>query len=382
MGAAEFIGVHSTKAVPAGAGKPAQRKLYWFVWRNEDAGQYYAQQLNPAFQGVGTPRALPANLFERAFSYEPTLLVMPISKLLPTDVEEKAARPQPGSAGQKQAPEPKAAAPKAPGPKASQPISKNEPEPSSASKRAVPKAPAQPLRAAAEDGERVPQPAHTDTKDILRSVLSNMNEEEQAAVYPRSGQKITVATFTPSPSQPGKPTAAPVPPAEPAPEPASHWEKDTPVALDDVLAPKQHKPLAGKGISAAERLDLNLRQDFERCMNQLRAGKKRDAVAQLERLLGTTEGIIPAHKHAFTEFGRDLRKSNMYMLAEQFFFKALELAPDDANAHFNLAKSYIKMNKYEDANRLLEKALAMDPQLNCAKELLKEVRPRMAKIRL
>lgn len=152
------------------------------------------------------------------------------------------------------------------------------------------------------------------------------------------------------------------------------------------IAPRQDKPdepfvMAAPPQDGAyiipEELDKALRAEFAMGIMRLRRGSKDSAVAEFRRLSKVTDGIVPAHKHMFTDFGKDLRRCKLFELALLFYTRAMELSPQDSHAYFNIARVYHEMGKYQDACDALRKSIELDPDLKCARKLLEETRVRM-----
>lgn len=126
--------------------------------------------------------------------------------------------------------------------------------------------------------------------------------------------------------------------------------------------------------SAPEELDRSLRAEFAMNIMRLRRGDKDDAVREFQRMVGTSDGIVPAHKHMFTDFGVDLRKSRLNDLALSSFQRALQLSPNDSHALFNVARALYELGQYDEANQYLDRALAAEPNLDCARRLKEKIR--------
>lgn len=92
-------------------------------------------------------------------------------------------------------------------------------------------------------------------------------------------------------------------------------------------------------------------------------------------MVGVSEGIVVAHKHMFTDFGMDLRKSQLNDLALTSFRRALELSPDDSHALFNVGRALYELGKYREADEYLDRALNLEPDLACARRLKKKFAP-------
>lgn len=126
-----------------------------------------------------------------------------------------------------------------------------------------------------------------------------------------------------------------------------------------------------------EELDKAIRAEFALSLMRFRRGNKEGALEDFERLLAVEEGIVPAHKHMFTDFGIDLRKSKLYTLASRFFQRAVTLSPNDGHALFNLARIYYEMGNYDKTAQYLDSALTKEPGLKCAQRLKTYMRDRV-----
>lgn len=134
---------------------------------------------------------------------------------------------------------------------------------------------------------------------------------------------------------------------------------------------------ASTALSGPEELDRSLRAEFAMNVMRFRRGDRTGAVRAFRRMVGVADGIVAAHKHMFTDFGVDLRKSHLNELALSSFRRALELSPDDSHALFNVARALYELGKYREAREHLDKALKLDPDLSCARRLQEEIRARV-----
>lgn len=125
-----------------------------------------------------------------------------------------------------------------------------------------------------------------------------------------------------------------------------------------------------RSIESAAALDRDLREEFSTALAKLQRGDKASAVNALERLAGRREGIVPAHKHMFTDFAVNLRKSRMHAVAFKFYQRALELSPEDSNAYFNMARIMFDLGDYEGTEKHLQQALNLDVDFIEAKRFL------------
>lgn len=126
-------------------------------------------------------------------------------------------------------------------------------------------------------------------------------------------------------------------------------------------------------LSPAEQMDKDLRAEFAQSIMRYRKGNKKSALETFQRLCALKEGIVPAHKHMFTDFAVDLRKSKLYDLALLHFTKAVELSPEDSHANFNIARILFEMGRKERATEYLEKALSLEPDMKYALILKKRL---------
>lgn len=125
---------------------------------------------------------------------------------------------------------------------------------------------------------------------------------------------------------------------------------------------------------APEELDKSIRAEFALSLMRFKRGNKEGALQDFERLLAVEDGIVPAHKHMFTDFGIDLRKSKLYTLASRCFRRAVSLSPDDGHALFNLARICYEMGNFDKAVQYLDAALDKEPDLKCALRLKMHMR--------
>lgn len=102
--------------------------------------------------------------------------------------------------------------------------------------------------------------------------------------------------------------------------------------------------------------------------DQRKFSQLRDMV---ERLLNTDEKLRETERHRFNDFGIDLRKQSRYDDSIRYYSKALEVNEDDENLHFNIARAYYGRRLFDDCRRHLERALALNPEMDEAKGFLR-----------
>ncbi|MEF2229853.1 MAG: tetratricopeptide repeat protein [Pseudodesulfovibrio sp.] len=91
----------------------------------------------------------------------------------------------------------------------------------------------------------------------------------------------------------------------------------------------------------------------------------------VDRLLNTDEEFREIERHRFNEFGIDLRKQSRYDDSIRYYSKALEVNENDENLHFNIARAYHGKQRFEDCRRHLERALAINPEMEEARGFLR-----------
>lgn len=112
----------------------------------------------------------------------------------------------------------------------------------------------------------------------------------------------------------------------------------------------------------AKQVETDLRANFNKAVRALnRPRDRKGAIAALEQLAGVRDGIVPVHKHMFRDFGVTLRKKSLPKLALICAKRALELAPRDDHAHFNLARILEILGMNDEADDHLRKAIELEP---------------------
>lgn len=122
-------------------------------------------------------------------------------------------------------------------------------------------------------------------------------------------------------------------------------------------APQQEK------VGAARQIEADLRDSFSKAMRALSRPRDRSAaMASLERIAEIKKGIVPEHKNMFRDFGVALRKKDLHRLAIACAARAVELAPADDHARFNLARLLGLAGRFDEADEQLKEALKLDPK--------------------
>lgn len=110
-----------------------------------------------------------------------------------------------------------------------------------------------------------------------------------------------------------------------------------------------------------KQVEMDLRNNFEKAMRALsRPRDRKGALAAISQITEITDGIVPAHKHMFRDFGVSLRKKSLPELALRCAQRTVELAPNDDHAHFNIARLLSAMGHYDEAEAHLNVAMRID----------------------
>ncbi|MGE9986234.1 tetratricopeptide repeat protein [Desulfovibrio sp. SGI.169] len=154
-------------------------------------------------------------------------------------------------------------------------------------------------------------------------------------------------------------SAAPAPAA-----PASRIPK-----VDDILLRRL------ENARRAKQTEVTLRENFRKALLRLKRPRERQAaIAALEQMATATENISPVHKHMFRDFGAKLRKTAMPDLALLFGRRALDLAPEDDHAHFNLARILCALGAYDEAAEHIRTAMRLDAREAIYPRMLAHIR--------
>jgi len=132
---------------------------------------------------------------------------------------------------------------------------------------------------------------------------------------------------------------------------------------------EQSAPEHGAEEQAA--VENHLRAHFGALLLKLRRGDDLPGTLQaLRDIAELEEGIVPAHKYMFTDFGINLRKGKLPEIALEHAKRVLALASGDSHAHFNIARIYHALGKLDEAEQHLQAALEFAPDLGCARDFL------------
>ncbi len=106
-----------------------------------------------------------------------------------------------------------------------------------------------------------------------------------------------------------------------------------------------------------------VREQFRKLMVRVRRpSAKVAALEDIKKLAELKEGIAPEHKHMFTDFSTEMRKKKEFKIALHLCARAIELAPNDDHAHFNIARIFIELKLYDKAREHILFALQLDSE--------------------
>ncbi|UQZ88410.1 hypothetical protein C4J81_03970 [Deltaproteobacteria bacterium Smac51] len=161
-------------------------------------------------------------------------------------------------------------------------------------------------------------------------------------------------------------------------EPEKFQKKATPkdLATEKAIATAEHH-VARKEYNSAEfeyskalKLDEeNVRANFGLGKLYVETGEIQKASEVFGNLAKQDNVLAPENKHFFNELGIELRSLELYDQAIEFYQKAFNLAEDDENLIFNIARATYEKGDVAQAHALLDKALEMNPEMDMAKKL-------------
>jgi tetratricopeptide (TPR) repeat protein len=207
----------------------------------------------------------------------------------------------------------------------------------------------------------VPDLSYLETLALQRSRLAPQPSGNAAQTPPTAGER--------SRPQPSGPAVAGAPATS-----AGGAYRIVGRAGTDAAAPAAHRAFDLEAARKARVLESRMRETFRQTLLRLKRPRERKAaMLALEQIARTTEGIVPAHKHMFRDFGVRLRQNFQPALALLFNRKAVELAPEDDHARFNLARILCALGQYDEAAAHIRAAMTMDGNEPLYKRLLAHI---------
>ena len=163
-------------------------------------------------------------------------------------------------------------------------------------------------------------------------------------------------------------------------EPDKYQERKSPtdLATEKAIATAE-RHVARKEFNSAEyEYSKVLKMDEENVRANFGLGKLYVCTGEVEKAatvfsnLAKQDNLLePTNKHFFNELGIELRCLKLYKQACEFYQKALELAPQDENLLFNIARSSWEGGDQQQAITFVDKALAINPNFEAAQKLKK-----------
>ena len=118
----------------------------------------------------------------------------------------------------------------------------------------------------------------------------------------------------------------------------------------------------------------NVRANFGLGKVYVATGETEKAADVFTKLANIEAVFEDRNKHIFNELGIELRRMEMYDQALGYYRKALSIAPDDENLYFNMARALFQKGDLVRADKVLAKALSLNPDLTEAQQLLERIR--------
>jgi tetratricopeptide (TPR) repeat protein len=118
----------------------------------------------------------------------------------------------------------------------------------------------------------------------------------------------------------------------------------------------------------------NVRANFGLGKVYVATGETDKAAAVFTKLAKIEAVFEDRNKHIFNELGIELRRMEMYDQALEYYRKALSIAPDDENLYFNIARALYQKGDFIRSEKVLAKALSLNPDLAEAQQLMERVR--------
>ncbi|EPR41448.1 Tetratricopeptide TPR_2 repeat-containing protein [Desulfovibrio sp. X2] len=112
----------------------------------------------------------------------------------------------------------------------------------------------------------------------------------------------------------------------------------------------------------------NVRANFGLGLTYMDRGEKNKANDIFERLVKLDAAFGSEHKHLFNDFGINLRKSQMYDQAVQYYRRAIELTQEDDHLWINIARAYYEKGDMKSCADHLRRALEMNPGSDDARQ--------------
>jgi len=124
----------------------------------------------------------------------------------------------------------------------------------------------------------------------------------------------------------------------------------------------------------ARNIDENsVRATFGLGFIHLERGDEARARHIFEQLVEMEAPFRSEHKHLFNDFGIALRKNNMFEEALRYYFRAVDLANDDENLFFNIARAYYEKGDYKNCIEHLALCLKLNRGVEEAQKFCRHI---------
>lgn len=140
--------------------------------------------------------------------------------------------------------------------------------------------------------------------------------------------------------------------------------------LPDLVQGATPSPMEEEAPPAPVDAEQSLRADFAMALLKIKQGRRDEGLALLDSIIRWQGTPFDGAAELFSEFGLNLRRLGITSLALFAHRRALSLAPNDERIHFNLARVYHDLKKYDIAREHLEKALELAPDFTTARQFL------------
>src|SRR5262249_45977496 len=109
-------------------------------------------------------------------------------------------------------------------------------------------------------------------------------------------------------------------------------------------------------------------------------GKRLSAVRDAVGYLRVATALRPRSPGAWLNLGFALKGGGQFAAAVEAYQRAIDVNPDYAMAHCNMAETLLFMGKVEEAERACRRALALQPKMHLAIRHLGKVHMRKGKV--
>ncbi len=113
----------------------------------------------------------------------------------------------------------------------------------------------------------------------------------------------------------------------------------------------------------------HVRATFGLGLTYLKRNELKSAEAVFKRIVALESAFEVRHKHLFNDFGIQLRKNGLFAQAIEYYARAVQLTGQDEHLFFNLARAAFESGRLREAREHVDKALALNPDLEEAGKL-------------